>query len=307
MSPQTVVLPKSLDIDTLVQFLQDNNLWNIKEPHAPVMLETMGHKWIEPTPLAALAVALCERKNKCQVEIDINDFKGAQHPSYYERMGFFVLLNQKSPVCPGVHHDPSGRFIELTVFNSLKEVDNLIRQAADLLGVDTFIAPFVTRALEEAMRNAVQHAGECHLRLVAAQRYPGPPARIQLAIVDSGMGIRASLFNKSEFAVGDAERALRLSIQAGISGKRGQTTGNSFEQNEGFGLHLLNRIVYETYGKFALATENVIRFQDGIHTHFFKIQPIKGTILGIELFEDYLKGLNFYELQNRFIREVPWS
>lgn len=44
MSPQTVVLPKSLDIDTLVQFLQDNNLWNIKEPHAPVMLETMGHE-----------------------------------------------------------------------------------------------------------------------------------------------------------------------------------------------------------------------------------------------------------------------
>ncbi|MBA3966710.1 MAG: hypothetical protein H0X47_13250 [Nitrospirales bacterium] len=224
-------------------------------------------------------------------------------------MGFFDLLNQQSPVSAGVHHDPSGRFIPLTVFNSLKEVDDIKKQAAALLGVDTFIAPFVTRALEEAMRNAVQHAGESHLRLVGAQRYPGPPARIQLAIVDSGIGIRASLFNKSASVVGDAEKALRLSVQAGVSGKRGKTTGNSFEQNQGFGLHLLNRIVHKTFGKFALATENVIRFQDGIHTHFFKIQPIKGTILGVELFEDYLRDLpdlNFFELQNQLIREVPW-
>ncbi|MGP0594058.1 ATP-binding protein [Nitrospira sp. T9] len=306
MFSQTVVLPNSLDIGTFVQFLQENNIWNIEEPETPVMLETMGHRWIEPTPLAALAVALCERKNTHQAEIDLKNFKGAKHPGYFERMKFFDLLNQPSPVYPGVHHDPSGRFIELTVFNSLKEVDNLIRQAADLLGVDTFIAPFVTRALEEAMRNAVQHAGEGHLRLVVAQRYSSPPARIHLAIVDSGIGIRASLFDKCESVVGDAEKALRLSVQAGISGKRGKTTGNYFEQNQGFGLHLLNRIVEETYGRFVLATEDRLRFQDGIHTEFRKIKKINGTIMGIELFEDYLKGLNFYELQNRFIREVPW-
>jgi hypothetical protein len=159
------------------------------------------------------------------------------------------------------------------------------------------------------MRNAVQHAGTS-LRVVVAQRYPGPQARIQLAIVDSGMGIRASLFNKSNFAVGDAKRALILSVQPGVSGKRGQTTGNSFQQNEGFGLHFLNRIVYETFGKFALATENYLRFQDGIHTKFLKIKPIKGTILGIELFEDYLEDylsdLSFYEFNNQIIGEVPW-
>lgn len=306
--PKTVVLPNSLDIETVVNFLQENNIWNNLEPHAPVMLETMGHKWIEPIPLAALTVAFCERKNSHQVEVDLKDFKGAQHPSYFERMGFFKLLNQKSPVSPGFHHDPSGRFIELTVFNSLKDVDSLIKQADRLLGVDNFVAPFVTRALEEAMRNAVQHAGEGHLRLVVAQRYPAPSARIQLAIVDSGIGIRASLFNKSKSVVGDAETALRLCVQAGVSGKRGIATGDYFEQNQGFGLHLLNRIVYETYGRFVLATENVMRFQDGIRTQFFKIQPIKGTILGVELFEDYLRDLpdlNFFELQNRIIGEVP--
>jgi hypothetical protein len=224
-------------------------------------------------------------------------------------MGFFDLLNQQSPVSPGVHHDPSGRFIPLKVFESLEEVDDLKKQAEALLGIDRFIAPFVTRALEEAMRNAVQHAGTS-LRVVVAQRYPGPQARIQLAIVDSGMGIRASLFNKSNFAVGDAKRALILSVQPGVSGKRGQTTGNSFQQNEGFGLHFLNRIVYETFGKFALATENYLRFQDGIHTKFLKIKPIKGTILGIELFEDYLEDylsdLSFYEFNNQLIGEVPW-
>ena len=59
MFPQTVVLPNSLDIGTFVQFLQENNIWNIEEPETPVMLETMGHRWIEPTPLAALAVAFC--------------------------------------------------------------------------------------------------------------------------------------------------------------------------------------------------------------------------------------------------------
>jgi hypothetical protein len=40
-------------------------------------------------------------------------------------MGFFDLLNQQSPVSPGVHHDPSGRFIPLKVFESLEEIDVL--------------------------------------------------------------------------------------------------------------------------------------------------------------------------------------
>lgn len=307
MSSQNIVLPKSLDFEAFGNFLQENNLWNMAEPHQLIRLETMGNEWIEPTPLAALAVALCERKNKYQVEIALNDFNGAKHPSYFERMGFFHLLNQKSPVSPKVHHDPSGRFIPLTVFDSLKEVDHLKKQAAGLLRLDKFIDPFVTRALEEAMRNAVQHAG-AGLRVVVAQRYPGPQARIQLAIVDSGMGIRASLFNKSKFAVGDAERALILSVMPGVSGKL-KKTGNDFEQNRGFGLHFLNRIVCETYGKFALATENYLRFQDGINTKFYRIKPIKGTILGIELFEDYLEDflsdLSFYEFNNQLIGEVP--
>lgn len=302
MSPQNIVLPKSLNFEAFGSFLQENNLWNIGEPHQSIMLETMGHEWIEPTPLAALTVAFCEQKNKCQVEIALNDFKGAKHPSYFERMGFFDLLNQQSPVTPGVHHDPSGRFIPIKVFDSLQDVDELKKQAASLLGVDSSIDPFVTRVLEEAMRNAVQHAG-ASLRLVVAQRYPSPPARIQMAIVDSGMGIRASLFNPT--VVSDAKSALIHCVQAGVTGKRGQTTGNYFEQNQGFGLHLLNRIVEETYGKFALATENVLRFQNGIHTKFLRIKPIKGTILGVELFEDYLKDWNFWELQNQLIGEVP--
>ena len=307
MSLQNIVLPKSLDFDAFGNFLQENNLWNIGEPHQTIMLETMGHEWIEPTPLAALTLALCERKNKYKAEIALNDFRGAKHPRYFERMGFFDLLNQQAPVSPGRHHDSSGRFIPLKVFDSLNEVDDLKKQAIDLLGVG-INAPFVTRVLEEAMRNAVQHAG-AGFRLVVAQRYPSPPARIQLAIVDSGIGIRASLFDKSKNVVGmeyeKAKKALILSVQAGVSGKRGKTMGNYFEQNQGFGLHLLNRIVEETYGKFALATENALPFQDGTHTKFLQIKPIKGTVLGIELFEDYLKDWDFWELQNRLIGEVP--
>jgi hypothetical protein len=123
MSLQNIVLPKSLDFEAFGNFLQENNLWNVGEPHQSIMLETMGHEWIEPTPLAALAVAVCERKNKHQAEIALNEFRGAKHPRYFERMGFFDLLNQQSPVSPDVHHDPSGRFIPLKVFDSLKEVD----------------------------------------------------------------------------------------------------------------------------------------------------------------------------------------
>jgi hypothetical protein len=40
-------------------------------------------------------------------------------------MGFFDLLNQQAPVSPGRHHDSSGRFIPLKVFDSLNEVDDL--------------------------------------------------------------------------------------------------------------------------------------------------------------------------------------
>lgn len=126
----------------------------------------------------------------------------------------FELLNQTSPVSPGIHHDLWGRFIPLKVFDSLKEVDDLKKNKLKLFW-ELISLLLVTRALEEAMRNAVQHAGECHLRLVVAQRYLGPPARIQLAIVDSGIGIRASLFNKSKFAVGSAKRAALVKYSSG--------------------------------------------------------------------------------------------
>lgn len=148
-----------MELANLPIFLSSEDLWARDHPSSMIRLNSGCHRWIEPAPLVVLAVALRTRITQYNAPIQI-DFSQARHPGFLERMSFFSLIGVEAPACSGTHHDQSGRFIPLRLFASLKDVDNFIRQAALLLDADTVeIGPYIKRSFEEAMRNAIQHAG----------------------------------------------------------------------------------------------------------------------------------------------------
>lgn len=100
-----------------------------------------------------------------------------------------------------------------------------------------------------------------------------------------------------------AREALLEAIRPGVTGTRGQEVVSDFEKNRGFGLFFLCEIAKRSFGSFILASEDTLLFQDGIKQYLHPIRPIQGTLLAIELHEDYLE--EFYSLQNELIQQMP--
>lgn len=291
-----------MELARLIRFLQVQDLWNAADPASAIRLAAGQHRWIEPGPLVALTVAFQARSLVCGAPIAVN-FREATTSTSLDRMGFFRLLGVRPPEpCPG-HRDAAGRFIDLTTFASLPEVERLTREAAGLLDADeSLVGPYIQRCLEEAMRNAVQHTGKTAVRLMAAQRFP-QQRRVQLAVADAGVGILQSLRRNPALHPTSAGEALALAVQPGVSGVATLSSVSDFERNRGFGLFLLTEIAAQTLGRLVLASGDALLVQDGTTRRVLRIRPWQGTFLALELLEDHLGA--FYELQAALIRRLP--
>jgi len=290
-----------MELARLIHFLRKQNLWNTERPATAIHLAAGQHRWMEPGTLVALTAALLTHSRVHGAPITV-DFSKATNTTFMDRVGFVRLLGVPSPKsCPG-HRDPSGRFIELTPFRTLQEVERLTREAASLLDADGLVGPYIQRCLEEAMRNAVQHAGDTAVRLVAAQRFP-QQRRVQLAVADAGVGILQSLQRNAALRPTSSREALEMAVQPGVSGAATLPTMSDFERNRGFGRFLLTESAAQTLGQLVLAAGDALFVQDGNHRRIFPIHPWQGTFLALELLEDHLDA--FYELQVALIQRLP--
>ena len=73
---------------------------------------------------------------------------------------------------------------------------------------------------------------------------------VEIAILDEGIGIRASL--EKRFSVPSAGEALRMAVSPGVSCVRGANSDPDVE-NAGFGLFVLSKLGRDT-GEFRLTT-----------------------------------------------------
>lgn len=258
--------------------------------------------WIEPGPLTLLTTALISRQRRHHVGLS-HELRHTPNASFLERMDFFHRIGLPGPLRRGRRHDPHGRFVPLTEFTTLAQLDALTTQAASLLNADDMLLrPFVVRSLEEAMKNAIQHAGRPSIRLMAAQRFP-QQRRLQLAIADDGMGLLASLRRNPALHPDTHRDALRLAIRPGVSGAATLPFASEFTRNRGFGLFLLSEVARLTLGWFILASGNALLVQDGTERSLHAIQPLAGTFLALELLEDHLD--DFFTLQRTLIDCLP--
>jgi anti-sigma regulatory factor (Ser/Thr protein kinase) len=112
----------------------------------------------------------------------------------------------------------------------------------------------LTYSIREIIRNVVEHSGSNEIWF-SAQYWPTKD-RVEIAILDEGIGINKSLTSNPRIKVKSEEDALLLSIEPGVTGTRPSIYDlNDPYVNSGFGLFVTSRICLEG-GDYSICSGN---------------------------------------------------
>ncbi len=116
------------------------------------------------------------------------------------------------------------------------------------------LVELLTYALREMIRNVIEHCGADEI-VYCAQYHPRTKLA-EIAILDSGMGILASLEKNPYLKVNTHREALNLALMPGISGKMHKDVRKDpydAWQNSGYGLYAVSRLCGHG-GKFSIVS-----------------------------------------------------
>ncbi|MGH2769573.1 MAG: hypothetical protein ACRDJF_03515 [Actinomycetota bacterium] len=146
-------------------------------------------------------------------------------------MNLLLLLRQDGWTVP---ESPSGRrqtlvhkLLEVTPLGDAWAVEDLADRLPELFAAGGDQDAGRNRALHfafgELCGNAISHGGGSPI-YAAAQRYSGlssgPPARLELAVADAGVGIPTHLRGNPRYADLQDRRAVALALKPGVTGTR---------------------------------------------------------------------------------------
>lgn len=252
MNEHTIAIPKLWGLDELLKW--GSTLFC--SPHADryyIDFKDMG--WMEPFPLLFLSSNIL-RFQKMHQESEFLPKNFQQHP-YAAHMGFFRSLSIDFGNKPG-EAKGSDTYLPIHIL-SIRDLhkqatteaihigqllENHARQLAKLLTREdkSNLTDTLTYTLREIMRNAVEHS-ESDSFLYCGQYWP-TKSTVQVAILDSGIGVKKSLSRNQKIRITSDEHALRLSTLPGISGKPCSSTIEEYDawENSGYGLYLTKRL-----------------------------------------------------------------
>ena len=248
-----VKVPQNLSLRNAINFC--NRLWNLEDDEQ-YEFDFSNLGLVEPFTMAYVAnelkrFSLSKPKDSCLASNYASN-------DYAAHMGFFKAFGLDHDKEPG-EATGSSTYIPLTILNVTD-----IQQEADLSGShigdileekSKVIAQILTRekkgdlvdtltfSIREIMRNVVEHS-ESEIIEYCAQYWPTKNL-VEVAILDTGTGIKQGLSTNPYLSISSERDALQLALQPGISGKmyKGiKERKNDDWQNSGFGLYMTNRI-----------------------------------------------------------------
>lgn len=259
---------------------------------------------IEPFALLFLSSEL----QRCRSKHDKSEFGAINYEacSYAAHMGFFKAFGFDHGKKPGEARG-SNTYLPITIFDTgelikqaaknFEEVGYFIeKQAEEMASILTQnqsgdLFDTLTYSIREIIRNVIEHSQSYQFGF-CAQYWPSYE-RVQLAILDRGIGIKSGLSHNPKLIIKNDHEALNLSLMPGISGKayKGSRLVMKGEwANSGFGLYMTSRLCREG-GSFFIASgetglylsENKRRYLD---------TPFEGTALMLVLNTKRLASLN---------------
>lgn len=191
-------------------------------------------------------------------------------------------------------------------------IETHARQFAALL-VQSHDAPELLHTLTfcftEIMRNAYEHSGAATMS-VCAQYWPSLD-RVDLAVSDSGVGIRQSLTQNPRISVSSELEALEIAILPGVSGRQDNEAAvgmyaqeNPFK-NSGWGLYMTARLCQDG-GQFTIiSNDSALRY---IRQNRSTVSiAFRGTAIGLSIQPSSIGNLQYslgqYQDQGRALAQ----
>ena len=231
--------------------------------------------------------------------------------TYAANMGFFRSIFQGYGKNPGelngnLNYIPLN-FINIddvykrSSSNHEHVVDTIEQEALTiarvLCKVDHGIVDVLTFSIREIMRNIIEHSNS-NLIWYAGQAW-NYKDRVEITIMDEGIGIRKSLEKNKRLNIKSDEDALVLALEPGISSKIFNKRSKDPYQNSGYGLYMTSSICKEG-GDFVIGSCNKVCGTNGYKTSFRDLY-FQGTIIRMRLIVSKIPDLK--KLTPKLIRE----
>ena len=314
-SAETILLPKRLDLRNSIGFARQ---LSETEPSDNFTFDFRRIAWVEPFGLLRTACAIRQftttndygRNFRCL--IDPSTDANAMH--YAAFMGFFKACNFDYGNRPGMK--PGFSYVPIA-FEKISELatteegygDQMSRIAREL--TVKLIMPYsksLFRPVEfsflEIIRNVVEHSHSSELGY-CAQYWPNKD-RVEIAIVDTGIGLRRSLAHNPHLDINSDGDALKYALLPGVSGKTFEDVNTNPAddwENSGFGLYMNYRLCNEA-GDFFICSGNsgLYRKMNAADNRYMETD-FQGTILRLRLYPSKLSDQNPVTLFNRYRTE----
>jgi hypothetical protein len=229
MDQWNIVLDGELDMGGLPLTLsQLEPLWDPLASPAPVHLDLRQVTFIMPAAITLLSTALMRlRQEGFPIEVARPDKQ--QVDSYLNRIEFYDLLGMDVEYTMR-RRSANGRFREVVQVQTEREGDSVVRDLMTILDKNVEgvagIYDAAYHAFLEIVNNVFHHAHSPTHAVLCAQSYSWL-RRVELAVVDSGRGIPASLRDNPELEgrFSNAAEAIELAVEPRVTGRPDHNTG----------------------------------------------------------------------------------
>jgi anti-sigma regulatory factor (Ser/Thr protein kinase) len=293
-------VPDQLDLSTSLGFARALR----SQPEAKeYIFDFQQLRWLEPFPMLYLSSQLRRFASQhAGCRFGVANF---EELGYASHMGFFQAFGLDFGKQPG-EAKGNDRYLPITVLAvadleqeaaaSYREIGEVIERRSRRLArmltqqdcgdlVDT-----LTYSFREMIRNVVEHSASDSVEY-CAQYWPTRQS-VEIAILDAGKGLRASL-SENPFLQPDNDReALNLCLLPGVSGKmyngRSSTPYDEW-QNSGYGLYVTSRLCGNG-GAFFICSGDTGLLLGHSRRQYLKTD-FKGTALSLVLRTDRIGAL----------------
>lgn len=254
-----------------------------------LLIDTSGYNSARPHILAVLTSFM--KKNDDFYETIWTTLPSDEDvKKYMTRMNFYELNRFNVPY-PYRKYDSTGRFLEVTGFTESTS-DSIIDKLTNIfanpqLGLPVGMQRALAFCFSEMVDNCCCHSLSKFNNHICAQVFYD---RVEICIVDNGIGIPKSLSEVSEYSSFNNEELLAKSIIEKVTSKR----HSKERSHQGFGLFAVNEILKMNGGSLEIYTDNVALITKGGKTDIVSIPTWEGTIVYMCL----KKTHNVFEWQN---------
>jgi|ADurb_Total_1213_FD_contig_71_1005562_length_1620_multi_3_in_0_out_0_2 anti-sigma regulatory factor (Ser/Thr protein kinase) len=301
-----IIMPPRFDLISV-------NSWCIKLDNIELS-EECSFDYSSVTFFEPSGMLLCSAKIrqfiKLHPQVSFSD-KDFTHHTYAANMGFFQSVYQDYGKSPGeaLGNDNYLPISKINVSEVRKKaltdskhiVDTLQEEARRLSAVlsrnDSILKTVLTYTIRELLRNVVEHSFAQEI-WYSGQFWPSKN-RVEIAILDEGIGIYNSLKKNNRLCVKSNVDALKASILPGVTSVRSPNPNDEYA-NSGYGLYLTRRIAVDG-GDFVILSNDCMLGSNKLHAEILRPASFQGTLIRIRLNTSSIPSLD--EQLSKYISE----